>query len=270
MRKIIIFAIPILASTVIFLGVIFFLDRQSNKGALQVTSDPKSEVYLNNKLIGETPFCACELPQMIQVGDYSVKLVPNDVSLKSFEEKISVNKSTLTVVDRTFSKEGNSGSVITLLPLASKKDIEIFVESIPTKANIFLDSSPVGTTTVLLRNASEGGHDVRVTKDGFREKLIKIKTTLGYRVIVKLFLGSGNASSSAVLKLKQVLILDTPTGFLRVREKGSISGSEVGRVKPGETYKVLDENDGWIEIQLDSPAGEDKKGWISSQYAKKK
>ena len=276
MRKIFLFAVPLLVSVAIFLGVLFFLDRQSNKGALQVTASPKSQVYLNNKLIGETPLCACELPQMIQVGDYSIKLTPEDTNLNPFEEKITINKSTLTVVDRTFSKSGSSGNVVTLSKLSNKKDIEILVESVPSKANVFLDNNPVGTTTLLLKNVGEGGHDIRVGKDGFKDKLIKISTTAGYRVISKLFLGvsdltddmataSGKAASSSAELVQQVLTLDTPTGFLRVRESNSVLSSEIGRVSPGETYELLDEKNGWFEIQFD----DDKKGWISSQYAKK-
>lgn len=77
---------------------------------------------------------------------------------------------------------------------------------------------------------------------------------------------SGKAITPSVTPtIKQVLILDTPTGFLRVREESSISASEVGRVRPGEAYEVLDEKDGWIEIQFD----DEKKGWISAQYVKK-
>ena len=275
MRKVFLFAVPLLLSTGIFLGVLFFLERQSSKGGLQVTSIPKSKVYLDNKLIGETPFCACKPPQMFQTGDYSIRVVPTEDSFKTFEEKITINKSIITVVDRTFAKSGSSGSVVSLSKLSDEKDIEILVESIPTKANIFLDNNPVGTTTLLLKNTSEGGHDIRVTKDGFKEKLIKVNTKSGYRIISKLFLGvsdlvndiatsSGTASSSAIT-VKHVLILDTPTGFLRVRADGSLSSLEVGRVKPGEKYEVLDEKDGWIEIQFE----DDKKGWISAQYAKK-
>lgn len=263
-------------SIAIFLGVLYFLDRQSSKGALQVSSDPKSQVYLNNKLIGETPFCACELPQMIQVGDYSIKLVPKDIIFKPFEEKITINKSTLTVVDRTFSKDGNFGSVVTLSKLTNKKDIEILVESIPSKANVFLDNNPVGTTTLLLKNVSEGAHDLRVTKAGFKDKFVRVSTTSGYKIISRLFLGisdlsnekasqSGKTASSSGVLVKKVLILDTPTGFLRVRESGSISSLEIGRVNPGETYELLDEKNGWFEIQFD----DEKNGWISSQYAKK-
>lgn len=126
-----------LIAVLIFL-VFYFLDRKTGKGALQVTSVPKSKVYLDNKLIGTTPFCACDLAQMLSVRDYAIKLVPTEGNLNPYEEKITINKSTLTVVDRTFADNGSSdGSVISLIPLSDKKNVQILVVSLPDKANVF-------------------------------------------------------------------------------------------------------------------------------------
>ena len=55
-------------------------------------------------------------------------------------------------------------------------------------------------------------------------------------------------------------ITDTPTGFLRVREKPS--GKETNQVKPGEKYPITAEDNGWIQIKLP----DDTLGWISKQY----
>lgn len=62
-----------------------------------------------------------------------------------------------------------------------------------------------------------------------------------------------------------VQILDTPTGFLRVRAEAASSAEEVGRVNPGEYYSLLDEQSGWYKIEYT----ENEEGWISSQYAQK-
>ncbi|MBI4058259.1 PEGA domain-containing protein [Candidatus Gottesmanbacteria bacterium] len=78
------------------------------------------------------------------------------------------------------------------------------------------------------------------------------------------------ASASATLKPQgtpppkpYIEILDTPTGFLRVRN--TPSGEEVGRVNPGEFYALLDEDNGWYKIEYET----DKEGWVSGEYAKK-
>lgn len=62
-----------------------------------------------------------------------------------------------------------------------------------------------------------------------------------------------------------IQILDTPTGFLRVRKEPLTSAEELARVNPGEYYPLLDEESGWYKIEYES----DKEGWISGQYAEK-
>ncbi|OGM14284.1 hypothetical protein A3A76_00215 [Candidatus Woesebacteria bacterium RIFCSPLOWO2_01_FULL_39_23] len=57
-----------------------------------------------------------------------------------------------------------------------------------------------------------------------------------------------------------VLILNTSTGWLRVREKPS--GGEITKVLPGEKYRLLGEDNGWYEIELQDGTS----GWVSSEY----
>lgn len=282
MKKVLVFFSPILIAVLIFFGILFFLNRKTGKGALRVTANPKSSVYLENKLIGTTTFCACDAAQMLPVGDYTIRLVPNVGSFTPFEEKITINKSTLTVVDKTFADNGGSdGSIISLISLSNKKDIEIMVVSMPDKANVFLDSNPVGVTPLLLNQVSESDHDLRLTLDGYKDKSIRIKTALGFRLSSLIFLGvnadlsnSSLASVSAMLSpavsITKVLIQNTPTGFLRVRGDSSINSAEITQVKPGETFELISEKEGWFEIKLSSPSGKINNGWISSQYAIKK
>jgi len=276
MKRVLLFLAPLLIAIIIFSGILFLLDRKNGKGALQVTSVPKSKVYLDKKLIGTTPLCACDLAQMLSVGDYTVKLVALEGNFTPFEDKITINKKTLTVVDKTFADNGESdGSVISLSSLSNKKDIEVLVISLPDKANVFLDSNPVGITPLLLKQVSESDHDIRLTRDGYKEKSIKIRTALGYRLNSLIFLGISHlsdiplASSEALLAptvtISRVLILNTPTGFLRVRESNSISSSEIAQVKPGESYELVSETEDWLEIKLN----DGRKGWVSSSYATK-
>ena len=71
----------------------------------------------------------------------------------------------------------------------------------------------------------------------------------------------------AALPKPYVEILSTPTGFLRVRSNPSLGGTEIGQVKPGESYPLLSSQSGWYQIKVDLSAT--SSGWISSQYAKK-
>jgi hypothetical protein len=276
-KKFFLFVLPLLIAALIFFGLLFFLNKKSGKGALQVTSIPPSRVYLKDKLIGITPFCACDLEHMLSSGDYVIKLVPIGGTFRPFEEKISINESTLTAVDRTFVDNGGSeGSVISLIPIGDKKDVQILVVSLPDKANVFLDGNPVGITPLSLKQISESDHDLRITRNGYKDKIIKVKTALGFQLNSLIFLGVKSDLSSSVASLSAtptptttdavVVILDTPTGFLRVREDSSLASAEVTQVKPGESYSLIEEKENWFKIKL----ADGKTGWISSQYASKK
>lgn len=59
-----------------------------------------------------------------------------------------------------------------------------------------------------------------------------------------------------------VKILDTPTGWLRVRMEPSLAGTEAAKVNSGEMFPYVEENSGWTKIEYEKG----KEGWVSSQY----
>src|ERR1035437_4100388 len=139
MKKVFYILAPFVSVVLIFAGVLLFLSQNKGKGALQVTSTPIAKVYLNGKLLGQTPLCECELKDMLAVGDYALKIVPNQAGFEAFEEKITINPKVLTVVDRSFADQGlGSGSVINLSPLTNLKDAQISVVSFPDGAQVYL------------------------------------------------------------------------------------------------------------------------------------
>lgn len=282
MRKLILFATPLILAIIIFGGIFLLVNKGGDKGALQVTSVPQSNVYLDGKIVGKTPLCIggenCKVSSFLPVGNYTLKLVALQEDFIPYEEKIPINKSTLTVVDRTFLEgAGQKGSVISLLPLDKKKDIQLLVISFPDKANVFLDKTKVGDTPLLLEDVTESDHDLLITKGGYTDKLVKIRIREGYKLTALVYLGvdlslaspsaeeSTQASESASIKVQKVVILNTPTGFLRVRSASSTASLEITRVSPGETFELVSEGSGWFEIRLK----DGKTGWVSSQYAKR-
>lgn len=272
MKKVVLFVFLLMLATSIFLGVAFFLGDTSGKGALQITSTPKdATVYLNGEKIGDTPLCKCEPDELIKTGEYTIKIVPVKDEFQPFEEKITINRSTLTVVDKEFSEgaQGNS-SIINLVSLPNKNHTELLVVSFPNNANVFLDNKAVGTTPLSIKDAKPSEYTLSVAKDGYKDKSFAIKTTEGYKLTVLISLGvipmsSPSAEQQPTTIIDKVVILDTPTGFLRVRSASSTASLEIGRVSPGETYELITEGDGWFEIKLE----DGKTGWISSQYAEK-
>jgi len=130
---------------------------------------------------------------------------------------------------------------------------------------------------LLIKNLTASDHEIKITKEGYKEKDIRVKTTLGYKLTLFTFLGINMetlnviptpiASVSAIIKppVLTVLILETPTGFLNVRSENSLSGSVIAKINPGENYELISQKDNWFEIKLK----DGKTGWISNQYAKK-
>lgn len=276
MRKLLFFIIPFLIAIIAFIVIAFVLTRNKDKGALQVTSSPIAKVYLNNNLIGQTPLCKCELKDMIVAGDYTIKIVSTQGEFLPFEQKITISPKVLTVVDRTFSSEALAqGSIITLSSLTDKKDMQISVISFPDKAQIYLDNNLVGQSPIVIKKITESDHELRLIRDGYKDKVVRVRTVLGYKLDTLVFLGINPlvatqsaalvSSSSAILSVSKILILNTPTGFLRVRSQASLGGSEIAQVKPGETYSLLEEKNSWFKIKLT----DGKEGWISASYAQK-
>ena len=277
MKKIFLVILPPVLAITIFIAGLFILNKDSGKGALQVTSAPSSKVYLNGKLLGDTPLCKCDQVNMLAVGEYTIKLIPKEGNFEPFEQKIKITPSVLTVVDRTFGQGGFSqGSIITLSALPNKKDVQFSVLSFPDKVNVFLDNNLVGISPLLLKNVTESDHEIKLTKDGYKDKIIRIRTVAGYRLEALVFMGvnpdfSSSSSSAAAVPVPtaspsaKITILTTPTGFLRVRESNSVSAAQVALVYPGEKYDLISESEGWYQIKLT----DGKIGWISTQYAKK-
>lgn len=276
MKKLVLFLTPLLILTILFLLIILVVNRESGKGALQVTSVPESQIFLEGKFVGKTPLCLCELPQLMEAKDYSIKLVPTKSGLKSYEQKITIYHGVLTVVDRTFDEEaaGSSGSIITLSPVDDDEASELLVVSFPNKAQVILDSNPAGSTPLLLKDITSSDHEIKVLKDGYKEKIIKVKAIEGKRLEIAMNLGikmdlnadakEEQASLSAATK-PQVAIIDTPTGFLRVRKESSVGAQQIGTLNPGDKVDLISESNGWYEVLL----SDGQTGWISSAYATK-
>lgn len=260
----------------------YFVRAQVQKGALQVTSAPDSKVYLNDKYLGQTPLCKCEASNMLDTGEYTIRLVPEDKNLSEFQEKITISEAVLTVVDRKFGKNALSeGSVISLSPLADKKKTELLVVSFPQGADVLLDNNPIGKTPLSFKDPTESDHAIKVKKEGYNEKTVRIRTPAGYKLSVAVYLStnldatprptqttaspSAEVAPSAAQAPQMVTILDTPTGFLRVRRNASVNAVEIARVLPGEKIELVREENGWYLIRLTDGT----EGWISSEYAQK-
>jgi len=104
-----------------------------------------------------------------------------------------------------------------------------------------------------------------------------VTTRAGFRLTLFAKLAKNVAAASATptpapTAQSFVTILNTPTGYLRVRTQPGTKGEEIAQVKPGDKFPYLatDADTKWYEIQYQPAAAglpNGITGWVSNQYA---
>lgn len=264
----------------------FILQKENPYGRLKVMSSPVASVFLNNLAIGRTPF-----EDRIKEGEYVLKLIPEGVATDtaSWQGKIRIYQNSLTYVDRELGSSDltSAGSVFSTTKMIVKPKQpntgEVEVDTEPNGALVYLDNDEKGTAPLILTDVPAGDHELSVFIPGFFRRTQKINVDPGFKVIANFKLAidqsqkkievkdeenseEKKATETAQTKKSFVIVLDTPTGWLRVRTEPSINASEAARVKPKDKFELLEERSGWYKINYEK----DKEGWISSQYAEKR
>lgn len=283
----------------VFLGLIvlctgFFLSGCSLKktpAALQINATPVvANVFIDGKLLGKTPYQGSDWKE----SEVAVKLIPDSTTtpLASWEGKIKLTSGVLTLIERDFAVTENESSVeiLTLEKIKDKKISSLSVISDPDGSLITIDGEAKGFTPLLIDQIGVGDHQITIAKEGYVEKTVKAKTIAGFKLIVNVKLAQKPESQTATASgtpmptpkvgkvtpttaprvtslpgQKQVLIKDTPTGWLRVRMEPSTTATEAAKVNPGEKFPLIDEQSGWLKIEYEIG----KEGWVAGQYATK-
>lgn len=267
--------ISLLLGGLLLIGALFLSGVLRSRGAgLLVESDTPSQVYINNEVVGRTPFSAD-----LETGEITVKVVPDAIDKPSmpYETKVVLESGIETVIRRNLGEtlESSSGEVISFKKTGGE-EASIAVVSIPDGAQVILDGQNKGTTPLTISDVSVGVHNMEVKAPGFTTRQFGIKTAAGYRLtaIVNLAVSTQKeipeATPEAQIEEKKqvqtVEILTTPTGFLRVREEATTASREIAQVKPGDTFELIEENSqkSWYKVKID----ENTQGWVTSEFAK--
>ncbi len=278
-KKIIAIILILAGAGAIGFGVFSYFQSKKPNAGLRVESTPTSLVYVDNVQLGQAP-----LEKIFMPGEITLKLIPTSTSLSltSYQTKVRLTANTYTVVKRDFSGSDltSSGEVVNLepqsLPAGRRVASLAVITSSPDSASVTLDGQPQGFSPLLIPSIPAGDHQINVSAPGFTTRTVSAKAVLGYKLNVNVKLASLSTPSpsptpegtaSATLKKPYVEIKDTPTGFLRVRQEPNTGAKEIGRVKPGEKYPLLEKIPSWYRIKVDLNAT--SSGWISAQYADK-
>src|SRR3989344_1075377 len=252
--------------------------RDNRQAGIKIVSIPVASVFFDDDLKGKTPF-----DQKMSTGTYLIKLTPDGTDTASWQKEINLQAGLIIYINRELGKSelSSSGEVLILENTGEDKS-SISVISTPDGATVALDGQEKGTTPLLLSDVEVGEHTLFMFAPGFRDRQVKVNSTQGHKLIVEIQLAlvddekeatdyadtkpeSKDDSKTATSSGATLKILDTPTGWLRVRFEPTLSASEAAKVDPGDEFNLLDEKEGWYKIEYEKGS----EGWISSRYADK-
>lgn len=232
-----------------------------DQAGLRILSVPEgAEVFINQALVGKTPFEDSNL----SAKEYTINLIYNEAS---WAGKVKLSNSTLTVVNRELSKEptASSGEVLSL-----DKGRGATIISMPSGVDIEIDGKEYGKTPLAV-DITEGEHVFVLSKNNYLKRSIKALVPVGYNLQLNVDLALSEANLATIItppikKAKVVVVKDTPTGFLRIRDKPSLVGNEITRVSPGDELVLLEEQTNWARVRLLN----NQEGYVSTEYIEEK
>ncbi len=234
----------------------------NQKAGVKVTSIPADiSVSINGKEMGKTPYENKDL----RPGEYLVKL-SSDIG--KWEGKVKIQRGTLAVINRELGENIASSSGETLT-LAKGKGVTI--TSQPDGAMVQVDGKDYGKTPLAITDLTIGEHTFLLSHDSYLKRSIRayIPEKLGLFISVDLSLTEVDLAtipSTPQTQQVEVVVKQTPTGFLRVREKPSTQSTELTRVNTGDTLTVLEELPSWYKVKLEGGV----EGYVSATYVTKK
>ena len=290
MRSRILRTLPILLFSIFLAGC--QLNPFTKKAGIQITSHPDANVIINGKSVSKTPF----YDENLNPGIATIQMTAID-SGQSWEGKVNLVSGTLTTVHREFGATPDKSSSYSLSfeKLANSKDSSVSIISLPSNATVSIDGKPAGFTPATA-DIAPGNHTFSFTAPGYQDKIVNGAVQIGYRLVLNLTMATmeivptptptpiatpsagltpkptstvitplpKQATTSAMVK-PYVEILNTPTGWLKVRETPSTGGVELAKVNPGDRFAYKEsETTGWYNIEYLKGTW----GYVSSQYAK--
>lgn len=270
-------------------------------GGLKVTSNVIADVYIDSKSAGSTPLSKSPL----DVKKYAVKVVPQSASMAPYETQVKVFSGFETTIDWNFgeTKEDSSGFVFELEGAHKRDAVELEIITSPDNVPVTINNENKGFSPLVLDSLPEGDYQLGLQAPGFLPVTRGIRLLKGKRLLItaklarkpieiaspsaslaplptplptpvpkvtpkptpKLTTTSASGSAALTAKKPYIQVLDTPTGFLRVRDSASASGAILGQLNVGDTAPYAGQTtNNWFKIVFQTAAS----AWVSGQYAK--
>lgn len=237
-----------------------FLGIKQRSGITIFTLPDGATVFLDGKEVGKTPY----ENKNLEVKQYDVKLERDGAY---WQGKIKLNSGTLTSISRDLSpaEASAAGEILTL-----ERGKGLTVISNPSDANVEIDGKLFGKTPQTF-DIGKGEHTILISHSNYLNRSIKVNLPDKFNMTISVDLSLSEAdltsvSAPVITQTPEVVVKQTPTGFLRVRDKASLSGKEIDRVNTGDTLILLEELSGWDRVRL----VDGTEGFVSSTYVTKK
>ena len=262
----------VIFSVLLFISILLLLLRFSSyvenylpffqtKAGVRVESNVLGKVTIDGKNIGQTPAQDEDLKE----GTHLIELASDTGSWKGY---VTIEGGTLAVINRELAPTAasSSGEIITL-----NKGAGATVISTPSGADVTIDGKSVGKTPLTVSALTPGEHLFILNHSNYLERSIRAAVTKGYSLTLTVDLAISEADLTQVPSIvisptPQLIVKQTPTGFLNVRDAASLNGNVVEKVSSGDTMTLEDEQESWDKVKL----SDGKEGFVSTQYVQKK
>lgn len=159
----------------------FVANRALGSAALAVNSPGESlTVALNGEVLGKTPYYSDSL----KAGEPSLVLTSGE---SSFRSKIKLSDGALTVVNYSPgpTEDFSEGEIIWLEKSKESPGGSLLAISDPDEAEVRLDGELLGQTPLASRAAASGDHALKIIKEGYKSRSIKVQIQPGYKLNLK-------------------------------------------------------------------------------------
>lgn len=164
-----------------FLFSRFVTNRGLGNAALAINAPNESlTISLNGEVLGKTPYYSDSL----KAGEQSLVLTSGE---GSFRSKIKLSDGALTVVNYSPgpTDDFSEGEIIWLEKSRDSPGGSLLVISDPDEAEVRLDGELLGQTPLASRAVASGDHALKIIKEGYKSRSIKIQTQPGYKLNLK-------------------------------------------------------------------------------------
>ncbi len=146
---------------------------------VEIFDNLSSEVYLNGKLVGNTPYSNNSL----KPGSYNLEIKPVDKSLTGYTTTISLSEAVISVVSWKLGTqpETSGGTIVEMQKIADSQSSELSIKTIPDGSIVQVDQQAQGFSPVVLSHEKIGSHQYLVGLPSYETQANSVNVTQGYR-----------------------------------------------------------------------------------------